>query len=344
MFVSGATALERLSAGAAPDVLLLDWYMPDVSGLEVCTLVRQTLNASQLPIVILTAKGTKTDLLEALAAGANDFVQKPVSPPELVARVGAFVRIAQLHARLSEAERRLRVEAVFRERFMGMLAHDLRQPLNAVLMGFQLVSQLSVPEQVTKVHIRQRLAAERMQRMVTDLLESTRHRPESGMPVEKRWGDLVDVARASLDEIRAAHPTYELTLDADGPCHGQWDADRLAQVLSNLIGNAIAHGDPNGRVAVRLACEDNSRVELRVTNRGQPIPDEFLATLAHPFARARSGRRSLDNVGLGLHIVSYIVRAHGGTLSAESADGETAIIVSLPTEAETFTPSAPTAR
>jgi two-component system, sensor histidine kinase and response regulator len=344
VFDGGAIAVERLAAGETPDVLLLDWHMPEMSGRDVCGFVRQTFNSSQLPIVVLTATGTQTDLLEALAAGANDFVQKPVSTPELVARVSGLVRMAHLSARLSETDRKLRLEAVFRERFMGMLAHDLRQPLSTVLLGFSLLAEIGVPPQAAKVHVRQLRAAERMQRMVTDLLDSTRHSPESGMPIVKRWLDFADVARTSLDEIRSAHPACELALDVAGSCDGHWDPDRLAQVLSNLVGNAIAHGEPRCRVAVWLNGEDNAHLELRVTNRGQPIPEDVLATLAHPFTRARSARRSSEGLGLGLHIVSYIVRAHGGTLFAESGDGETAMVVRLPRQPEDFTPPPPTAR
>jgi signal transduction histidine kinase len=331
-FTSGAAVLERLASGEAPDVLILDWYMPDLSGADVCRFIRATINSAQLPILVLTAIGTTDDLIEALASGANDFVNKPVSDVELNARVAGLVRLTKLHSRLSETERKLRLEAVFRERFMGMLAHDLRQPLSTVVMGCQALAGLQVSDAAAAVIARQLRAAERMQRMVTDLLESTRQRPESGMPMDRSRTDFAAVARASLDEIRSAHADRELELSVEGLCHGHWDADRLAQILSNLIGNALAHGARDGRVDVRLTGSEEA-VELRVVNRGEPITKEAFETLSQPFSRSGDVRRSGKGSGLGLRIVHHIVAAHGGTLAAESQAGETHVIVRLPREA-----------
>ncbi len=331
VFSSGAAALERLGAGEAPDVMVLDWCMPDVSGAEVCRFVRATFNSAQLPIAILTATGTSNDLVEALDAGANDFVELPVSRLELNARVAGLLRLRKLHARLSEAERKLRVEAVFRERFIAMLAHDLRQPLGTVAMGCQVLTSLELPDTAAKIVEKQLRAAQRMQRMVTDLLDSTRHRPESGMPIERRLTDFAEVAQKSLDEMRSAYPGRELELRVEGSCRGYWDGDRLAQVLSNLVGNALAHG-ADDRVDVRLSGQ-NEAVELRVSNRGQPISDEILETIAQPFQRSRSARKASEGLGLGLHIVHHIAHAHGGTLSAESDGGQTHVVVVLPRDA-----------
>jgi two-component system sensor histidine kinase/response regulator len=331
VFGGGAAMLETLASGDAPDVLLLDWFMPDMSGAEVCRFVRERMNFAKLPILVVTAIGTSDDLLDALSAGANDFVHKTVTSPELNARVAGLVRMARLHASLTEAERKLRVEAVFRERFMGMLAHDLRQPLSTVITACDLLLELDASDKAVGVIQRQLRAAQRMRRMVTDLLDFSGSRPETGMPVQKRWEDLAEIARTSLDEIRAANPQRALDLGVEGSCQGHWDSDRLAQVLSNLVGNALAHGDPDGPVEVRLRGRD-AAVELRVSNRGPTIPSEILSNLFQPYHRVRTARRASDGVGLGLHIVQQIVHAHGGTLAAHSRDGETHFLVTLPRE------------
>jgi signal transduction histidine kinase len=146
--------------------------------------------------------------------------------------------------KLEETERKLRLEAVFRERFMAVLAHDLRQPLSTVIMGFHPLSLLQLPDRVVSVTDRQLRAAKRMQRMIADLLDSTRHRPESGMPIERQSTDFAEVAQKTLDEIRAVHPGRSIERTLRGPCVGHWDPDRLAQVLSDLVGNALTHGEP----------------------------------------------------------------------------------------------------
>lgn len=329
VFTNGPEMLERLSNGPPPDALILDWYMPDMSGADVCRFIRTSFNAAALPIAILTAARAPDNLVEALSAGANDFVHKPVSDVELNARVSGLVRVAKLHARTVEAESKSRLEAMFREQFMGMLAHDLRQPLSTIAVGCQLLGAMDLPGNAAAVVTKQLRAAERMQRMVTDLLDSARSRAQSGMPIEKRWVDVAEVARTVLDEIRSARPHHAITLDVEGSCHGQWDPDRLAQILSNLVGNSIAHGEPHCPVDVRLSRADDA-VELCVANRGEPIPEEVLTDLGQPFRRAQAARRSHDGLGLGLHIVHQIVHAHGGTLTAGSEAGQTRVVVRLP--------------
>ncbi len=331
LFVGGPSMLEELACGESPDALVLDWYMPEMSGAEVCAFIRGTLNLAQLPILVLTAVGTSDDLLDALSTGANDFVKKPLSEPELVARIKGLVRMSNLHASLAEAERKLRIEAVFRERFMGMLAHDLRQPLNTVILACEMLSQLQPSEQSAAVIGRQLRAAERMKRMVTDLLDFTRNRPESGVPLQRTWTDFADVAERSLSELRSAHPDHVLQLSVEGACTGHWDADRLAQILSNLIGNAVQHGEANTQVDVRLTGKSEA-VELRVTNQGPGISEEILATLFQPFRPGRNIARSSGGLALGLYIVHQIVRAHGGTIAVESRDGATHFIAILPRE------------
>jgi two-component system sensor histidine kinase/response regulator len=329
VFAGGAAMLETLASSDAPDVLVVDLYMDDMTGLDVCRFIRNTEGLALCPIVILTATGARDDVLDALAAGANDFIRAPVSEQELNARVAGLLRTAELHNSLSSTERQLRVEAAFRERFMGMLAHDLRQPLQTIIMGCNLLAEMHAADGSTSIIARQLRAAQRMQRMVAELLDFTRNRPDSGMPVERRAMDLAEVSRVVMGEIRTAYPTREFTLRADEPCTGEWDPDRLSQVLSNLVGNAIEHGDPNCRVDVCLT-NVGEAVELRVSNAGPPIPEDLLATSTDPSRSAQDPSRAQKGVRLGLHIVHQIVRAHGGTLTAQSSEGVSHFSIRLP--------------
>jgi two-component system sensor histidine kinase/response regulator len=330
VFEGGTAMLETLAFGAPPKLVVLDWHMPDVSGADVCRFVRRVHNSAQLPILILTASGSEDNLLEGLAAGANDFVRKPFAVTELRARVAALIRAAADHARLADAERQLRIEADFRERFMGMLAHDLRQPLNAIFMANTLLSAKHEDSATAASAMLQLRAAERMKRMIAELLDFTRIRPETGMPIQKQSIDLATAARSMVEELRASHPTRVLHFDADGPCQGQWDPDRIAQVCSNLICNAIEHSDVSSEIFVRLECGEGNSVRLRIANEGQRLSQDTLDQLFLPFRRGTA--KSAGGLGLGLYIVHQIVTAHGGSVKAESEDGRTEFIVELPVQ------------
>ncbi|HTV22118.1 MAG TPA: ATP-binding protein [Polyangiaceae bacterium] len=330
VFTSGNAALEQIGAGVLPEVMVLDWHMPDLSGVEVCRFIRGQYDQASLPVLILTASGKDDNLVEALAAGANDFVQKPVSDVEVQARVSGLVRMAAAHAQLLEVQRTLRVEAEFRERFMGMLAHDLRQPLNTIYLASQTLGILAgeASKVVSSVGMQQRAVA-RMKRMIDELLDFTRSRPETGMPIQRQQADLAQIAQATLDEIRPACPEQVLMLHAEQPCVGWWDPDRLAQVCSNLINNAIEHGGTNAPIDVRVRCSAGVG-ELTVSNQGAIIPESVLATLFEAFRRGKSVRPSSGGVGLGLYIVDQIVRAHGGSVAADSNEAGTSFHVRLP--------------
>lgn len=328
LFDGGAAMLEALALGEPPALLVLDWNMPDMSGAEVCRFVRESFDSARLPILILTATQTNETLLEALAAGSNDFVRKPFLRSELNARVAALVRAAGLYAKLRAAERRLRVEVDFRERFMGMLAHDLRQPLNAIFMANSRLSNNVVGSPLALTTQVQGRAAERMKRMIDELLDFTRVRPETGMPIQRAVTDLAVTIRESLDEVQAAHVERRLEFEQIGSCVGNWDPERLAQVCSNLLGNAIAHGDPAGAVTVQLDGSAEEFVELSVSNFAKPIAPETLSQLFLPFRRARSDGQG--GVGLGLYIVQQIVNGHGGSIEAQSDESVTRFVVRLP--------------
>ncbi len=328
VFDGGSAMLEALALDEPPTLLVLDWHMPDMSGADVCRFVRSSFDSAQLPILILTATQTDDSVLEALEAGANDFVRKPFLPSELNARTAALVRASTLHSKLRAAERQLRIEVDFRERFMGMLAHDLRQPLNAISMAnTALAANLANTPLARTTHLQKR-AAERMQRMIADLLDFTRIRPETGMPIQRTPMDLATAVQESLAEARAAHVERAFELDQIGACGGHWDPERLAQVCSNLLSNAIEHGEASTPILVQLDGSGAHSVKLTVSNRATPIPPEVLSQLFLPFRRARNNARG--GVGLGLYIVQQIVSAHGGSIEARSDDGTTHFVVSLP--------------
>jgi len=218
---------------------------------------------------------------------------------------------------------------LFRDQFIGILSHDLRTPLGAITTAAAL---LAVPEdnpdRRTRVVTRIMSSAQRMERMVADLLELTRARLGGSMPLTRRSADLQHVCEEAIGEIRAGRPDAVVKLQAHGDLCGDWDPDRLAQVASNLIGNAIQHGD--GTPVGVTVMGDGDHVILSVHNGGAPIPPDVMPSIFEPLARV-GGERGRHSIGLGLFIARAIVSAHRGELVASSSSEHgTTFTVRLP--------------
>ncbi len=325
VFSDGPTLLERLAAGRRPDVLVVDWQMPVMSGLELCQFVRQSHDASDLPLIILTATRHREDLLAALAAGANDYVMKPFDSEELAARVATAVQTRRSHSMLQSA-------AEFRERFIGILGHDLRQPLGTLSIGTSVLMTHDLPEGDAKTVRRLFAATQRMSRMIADLLDLTRTRLGGGIPVDRRPMDLNDACREVVEEVQMANPERVIELRAAADGRGAWDRDRLQQVCTNLIGNAIQYGDASAPIIVRVSGDEHD-VTLVVENAGAAIPPAVQATLFDPFRRGTneaSAARGQGGLGLGLFIVQQIAQQHDGSITVESDEVRTAFSVRMP--------------
>lgn len=172
-----------------------------------------------------------------------------------------------------------------------------------------------------------------MARMISDLLDLTRVRQGVGLPVVPAPMDLREVCAQVLDEIAVAYPARRAELVADVDCRGEWDRDRIAQVVSNLVVNALEYSPPETRVRVELGCADPQRVTLAVHNAGPPIEPATIATLFDPFKRGAASATSAPRkgLGLGLFIAREIVRAHGGSIDVRSDAPEgTTFTVSVP--------------
>jgi signal transduction histidine kinase len=216
-----------------------------------------------------------------------------------------------------------------REQFIGVLGHDLRNPLAAIKMAAGLLQRqdLAVGEARAANVIRD--STDRMVRMIDQLLDLSRIRNDAGIPVEPRPMDLANVARQVANEIALARPERQLKLTREGETTGEWDPDRLAQVVSNLVGNAIDHGAVGKPIEVRVAADGPTAVRLTVHNEGAAIPAALVPVIFDRFQRGTATRRS--GLGLGLFITKTIVLAHGGKITLEStSDAGTTVSVRLP--------------
>ncbi|WP_342378824.1 ATP-binding protein [Myxococcus stipitatus] len=235
---------------------------------------------------------------------------------------GADGRVAALMATARDVTQ-ARGEEEFREQFIGMLGHDLRNPLNALSMSAQQLRRKgNLDERQTALTERILTSADRMNRMIRQLLDFARARLGGGVPVVPSACDVFDIAHRTVDEMRASHPGRKLVLEVLGQGTGAWDGDRLEQAFSNLLANALKYSPADS--PVRMWGEARERdVVLRVHNVGPPIPPE---DVPHVFAAWRRGTRAVQHesgapsgLGLGLYITRQILLAHGGEVSVESS-------------------------
>jgi signal transduction histidine kinase len=214
---------------------------------------------------------------------------------------------------------------------VGIVGHDLRTPLAAIHMGVQLLQRRGdLGEDQRRTIGRVGASASRMALIIRDLLDFTRVRREGRIPVERRPGDLAEVARRTIAELATAYPARVVSLDAPGPAPVLGDPERLAQVISNLAVNAVQHSSADSRVRIRVGAAPGQAV-LEVHNDGPPIDPDLLPAVFEPFRRGSRHTGAWGSIGLGLHIVREVVRAHGGTVEARSSREEgTTFTVRIP--------------
>lgn len=205
---------------------------------------------------------------------------------------------------------------------LGILGHDIRSPLATIHMSAELLKRTSAPIERNLILLNQiESSTARVRNIVTDLLDLAKARLGSGIPLIRAAMSLSDLCRGIVDETRIQHPDRSIVLDADPNVNGNWDAVRLGQVLSNLLGNAMQYGREASPVTVKLVVDAKTAL-VTVHNEGDPIPGTHLERIFDSFTRAPgSDDGQVDgtqNLGLGLFISREIVKAHGGTISATS--------------------------
>jgi PAS domain S-box-containing protein len=247
-----------------------------------------------------------------------------VSQEPLRDAAGAIVGLTGAATDITEQKRAqhdLAQALSFRDQVIGILGHDLRNPLGAVrALAALLQRRGDLPDSARAAVAEIDRAGERMLEMIRTLLDFATSRFTGGLPIAPVAADLRAVCRIAVDELRAASPGRRIELDVRGDATGAWDPARVAQVVSNLVANALEHGARNTPVRVRVRGGPDT-VVLEVRNDGPVIPGELRAVMFEPFCRGSSRRdaSSARGLGLGLFIAREIVRAHGGTIEVESS-------------------------
>lgn len=292
---------------------------------------------SDVPILLLTFALTEREehapSAVAFLERANVMLlQRPLRLPLFLSAARSAVRARRRQYQMRDLHRELAQAVKLSDMFVGILGHDLRTPLGAITMAAELIVRTADDARALKPAGRILRSANRMTRMIEQLLDFARVRQGRGIRLQVSPAELDDLVHQVVAELGDANPHARLAVSSSGDLAGHWDSDRLYQVVTNLVGNAIQHGTAGSPISVSVDGTRAASVHLRVENVGA-IPAEAMPTLFDPFERADTSKTRDKGLGLGLFIAREIVRAHGGDIDVRSENGTTRFDVTLPREA-----------
>jgi signal transduction histidine kinase len=339
---SAEEALPRITA-EPPDVILVDYHLPGMTGLGMLRELQARMPGAVPAVVMLTGSGSERVAVEAMKAGAQDYLVKEMYSPDrlrrsLRAAVDTVRMTRELEARraLAErAERSAREALAVRDELFAMATHDLKGPLQIMALNAQVLRRqlpqgtLSASQESRLEHIVR--AAHRMGELIDHFLEVTRGEVR---PLRRERLDLRALVNSKVHALEASARHRFVLHEAGDDFTGDWDAQALERVLENLLGNAVKYSAPGTTVTVVLAVEPGGpvdRVRLEVSDEGIGIPAEDLPFIFERFHRGRNVARDVSGSGVGLASARRMVELHGGTIHVESQVGRgTTFTVRLP--------------
>ena len=325
---SGREALELLLVHEVA-LALLDVQMPEMDGFALAELMRGAERTRDVPIIFLTAEPSDTARsFRGYEAGAVDVLNKPVDQRVIESKVGVFVELFRQRRELSRSNTELRQAIDLNATMTAVLTHDLRSPLSAITTGAEvalLAADRGQADTLRSAILRIRNSGQRMGRMIAQLLDFSQIRSGT-MRLAVQDADLGELCAAVVEELALARREARIEVSKAGDLRARFDADRLAQVFTNLLGNALEHG-ADDVVRVRLDGHDPHWLFLEIDNRGE-LSAEARQRLFVPFRGREDNSR--QGLGLGLYIVDKFVRAHGGEVSGRSVEGRTVFALRLP--------------
>ena len=255
--------------------------------------------------------------------------------PETIGMFELFAELIALHLdghfKLAESEASLsdeRTTARLREEFIAVLGHDLRNPLASIKAGAASILRSAQDPRTSSITKLMLNSIGRMENMISNVLDFARGRLGNGLAIEPRSRSLEQTVEQVVEELRTVAADHQIETDLQVARPVLCDHDKLAQLLSNLVGNAVAHGSSAQPIKIRASL-DNGELILSVSNFGDPVPEAVRNQLFEPFYRRTRGT-SLQGLGLGLYICAEIARAHGGSLRVGSEEMLTTFTLHLP--------------
>ena len=343
--ITGAQGLAKARGGGVSAVVL-DVHLPDIDGFAVCRKLREEPETVVLPVLHLSATFVESaDKVAGLNSGADAYLEHPVDSAILVATLQALIRARIAEEQLRETEQRYKQLLLEREQaaranaerhsrtkddFVAVLSHELRNPLNAILMNVHVLLRKPQAPEIVKGLDAIRRNAQTQARIISDILDVSRI--NSGkLALHRESTDPVALVQSSIDAMRQQLSSRALNLDLALRPTGSvlLDPARFQQIFWNIFNNAIKFSDPGGTVRVTLA-RTAERLELAVTDHGKGIAPAFMDRVFEKFTQSEApGKRATGGLGLGLSIVKHLAELHGGGVVLTSAglgEGTTASV------------------
>ncbi|HEY1307114.1 MAG TPA: ATP-binding protein [Vicinamibacterales bacterium] len=331
----GKAALDRIRENP-PDLVLTDVMMPNVDGFGLLSALRADEHLRSLPVIMLSARAGEDARIEGLNASADDYLVKPFSARELLARIGSQLALAKLRKesddalrhrseQLEQSEHKLREADARKDEFLALLAHELRNPLAPIRTGLELIRLAGdSQESVKKTRELMDRQVSHMVRLIDDLLDISRI--ASGKIVLQRIPTALNaLVQGAIDAQRLAIDANRIDLSLElpqRPCTVNVDPTRFVQVLSNVIHNALKFTPSHGRI--RVAAETlavgsvpDAQLAISVTDSGMGISKDVLPRVFDLFAQGDRGGGH-GGLGIGLALARRLIELHGGTIEAHS--------------------------
>ncbi|MEG3867568.1 MULTISPECIES: response regulator [unclassified Microcoleus] len=304
-----------------PDLILLDVMMPGIDGIEVCRKIKAMSKWQAVPIIMVTALNSKSDLAHCLTAGADDFISKPVNAIELRARVHCMLRIKHQYDDLQSLLK-------LREDMVKMVVHDLRNPLAGILLGLEILKSLEYPKEQQQMQLeRIYSSAQAIQLLIDDLLQI--YLLESGKNrlnyTDIYLCDLIESAISNFEGIAAKKNQFIVAqLPGQNSIKVSADATMIHRMLDNLLSNAIKFSPPNSQIIVTVEFLTSGKAKIQVIDSGPGVPDTLRQKI---FEKYEIGNlmSNVSQIGLGLAFCKMVVEAHGGEICVRNNQPQGAI-------------------
>ncbi|BAZ29899.1 two-component hybrid sensor and regulator [Cylindrospermum sp. NIES-4074] len=318
---NGKQALDLLET-FQPDVILLDVMMPQMNGIEFCQKFKFNPRLQHIPVIMVTALTAKEDLSQCLAAGADDFISKPVNGLELRSRVRSMLRIKKQHDALQKTLR-------LREDLSNMIVHDLRNPLTAIIISAEIlrIADFS-PERQQQKTTQIIKAGQQLQSMMDNLLLMAKL--DSGkMILQQTEVDIYDLCSSALFDMEAVANQKKLKLISELPEPGgrvRLDASLLRRVIDNLLSNAIKFAPANSQIILQASYPKQGSVKVKIADSGVGVKEEFRQIIFEKY-EVGSHLKGTSQIGLGLAFCKMAIEAHGGSIQVESNEPRGSIFI-----------------